>query len=450
MLVGLNRKNHSSNFYEYSLVAQAPKGYANNMPYFNLWIAFVLGLGCQLASADIAVDGKAANHNKPFSELPESARPNDAAISLYQDQLASHIERRKAQGRLYTIHPKGNAAPFKQASHTSSQALEKELANGYIVSYLFYASGVIQFNGKAKEGRFGRDINDATLFATHSTGKSISSYIVGHAICEGYISSIDEAIDWPMMRNTLYQGQPLRNLLNMNAGDKHTVDPNSSYVMGSTIHHRDLGLDTIAQLLEGTKKSGDEVFYNNFLTDVLANYVVFKAGSHYDGLMHRIFQDKVKIQHAVAYEKHKSTPTQGQFSNYYGQAQTLASYSYYMTRMDFLRVAEAMMKDYQNQTCVGQYLKNMQSQAKVWPKYRPNTNNSNLWVHTYAKKYGGQFYFDFYGMDERNVVATIGLHGQNMIIDMDNARIVVTNSAATGWDQRSLLLNVIKTGELPQ
>ena len=42
---------------------------------------------------------------------------------------------------------------------------------------------------------------------------------------------------------------------------------------------------------------------------------------------------------------------------YNGSPQTLASYSYYMTRLDFLRFAEAMMKDYQNETCVGNYLR---------------------------------------------------------------------------------------------
>ena len=42
-----------------------------------------------------------------------------------------------------------------------------------------------------------------------------------------------------------------------------------------------------------------------------------------------------------------------------------------MTRLDFLRFAEAMMKDYQNETCVGNYLRESQQQAKKWFKYRP-------------------------------------------------------------------------------
>jgi hypothetical protein len=33
---------------------------------------------------------------------------------------------------------------------------------------------------------------------------------------------------------------------------------------------------------------------------------------------------------------------------------------------------------------------------------------------------------------------------------MDNSRIVVIHSAATAWDQRVFLLNVIKDGQLPK
>jgi CubicO group peptidase (beta-lactamase class C family) len=408
--------------------------------------------GCQTLASMPQTDpgGKAVVHNEGNAELPEEITPNDATISLYSERRLSFIQRGKERGRLYTIQPKGNAITYQQELTENSQILERELSEGYILSYLYFENGAIRYNGKAKDGRFVSNIDDETLFYSHSTGKSITSYIVGHAICNGYISSMDEVIDWPMMSATLYQGQPLRNLLNMNAGDKHTVDRRSSRVMGSSTHHRDMGLDTSAALLDGTKKIGDEIFYNNVLADVIANYVAFKAGDNYDELMRNIFQEKVKIEHAVSYQKHTATLTDGRRSAYYGQAQTLASYSFYITRMDFLRIAEAMMKDYQNQTCVGKYLKESQTQAKSWPKYRPSGERRHLWLHNYAKKYGAQFYFDFHGMSDRNIMGTEGYNGQNMMIDMDNSRIVVTNSAATAWDQRVFILNVIKDGELPK
>ena len=105
------------------------------------------------------------------------------------------------------------------------------------------------------------------------------------------------------MKDTLYQGQPLRNLLNMSAGDKHTVNESANRVMGNKDHHRDMGLETIAKLLDGTKAKSKNIFYNNVLTDIIANYIAFKAGDKYDDLMKKVFQDKIKIKHNVSYEK---------------------------------------------------------------------------------------------------------------------------------------------------
>ena len=396
-----------------------------------------------------ADDGKAVSYGGAH-ELPEHARPNDATISLFEERKNKFIKKRKKQKRLYTIKPKGNAIEFNYDKNLTSLTLEKELSEGFILSYLYYENGVVKYNGTALDGRFKKDITNKTLFYTHSTGKSITSYIVGHAICDGYISSIDEIIDWPLMENTLYQGQPLRNLLNMSAGDKHTVNESANRVMGNKDHHRDMGLETIAKLLDGTKAKSKNIFYNNVLTDIIANYIAFKAGDKYDDLMKKVFQDKIKIKHNVSYEKKGRAKWDKNKSKYRGKPQTLASYSYFMTRLDFLRFAEAMMKDYQNKTCVCNYLRKSQNQAKKWYKFRPYRNNSLFWLHNYAKKYGSQFYFDFYEMEKRNIIATEGFNGQNILIDLDNSRIVVTNSAATGWDVRKFMLNVIREGKLPK
>ena len=386
-------------------------------------------------------------------EIPEDARPNDDTIAYFEIRKRMFIERLRERGRIYTIEPKGNAVEFNYDKNLPSSTLEKELSEGFILSYLFYDNGIIKYNGKAKDGRFILDITDDTLFFTHSTGKSITSYIVGHAICEGYISSIDEIIDWPLMKNTLYDGQPLRNLLNMSAGDSHVVNKNTNRFMGVKEHHRSMGLDTISYLLQGTKAKNNKVFYNNALADILANYIVFKSGDKYDELMKKVFQEKIKIKNPVAYEKHGQNTLYNKIEGYSESPQTLASYSYFMTRLDFLRVAEAMMKDFQNKTCVGNYLRESQEQAKKWYKYRPTTSsmkNPHFWIHNYAKKYGSQFYFDFYKMNNRNIMGTEGYNGQNMLIDLDNSKIVVTNSAATGWDVRKFILNVIRDGELPK
>ncbi len=410
----------------------------------------IMVLGLLLSGNAYADDGKAVSYGG-VNEMPEKARPNDATISLFEERKKRFIENQRRKGDLYIIEPIGNAVKFKYEKNLDSFSLKKELSKGYVLSYLFYDNGIVKYDGLAKKGRFKEDITNETLFFTHSVGKSITSYIVGHAICDGYISSIDEIIDWPLMKNTLYQGQPLRDLLNMNAGDMHVVDKDTSRFMGSTEHHRDMGLDTIAYLLDGTKKKGNRVFYNNALSDIIANYIVFKAGDKYDELMKKVFQDKIKIENTVSYQKHSQSRLYKIIDpKYNGSPQTLASYSYHVTRLDFLRIAESIMKDYQNKTCVGNYLRESQKQALNWYKYGPTKDNSRFWINRYSKKYGSQFYFDFYKMKNRNIIAADGLNGQIMLIDLDNSKIVTTNSAATGWNVNKLVLSVIRKGKLPK
>ena len=364
-------------------------------------------------------------------EIPEDARPNDATMSLYINKAKTFMRNQISKGEVYTVRPAGNAIPFDTDLSITSQTLEREFNEGYLLSYLYYDDGVVKYDAVPAKARFNKVINNDTYFFTHSTGKGITSYIVGHAICEGFISSIDEPVDWPPMRETLYQGQPLIDLLNMRAGDAHTVQPGATRWKGSDEHHRRLRLQQVAKILRGTQKRSNTLFYNNTLTDLIANYTAYKAGDQFDTLMKEIFQNKVKIENPVYLDK-----------------QNRISYSYFITRNDLLRIAVAMMKDYQNDTCVGQYLKELQSQEIPWPNYGAHDKRTVLMMN-YSRYYGGQFYWGFDGMRRRNIMGTSGALGQNILIDMDNSRIVVTQAIAAGWDTKSLMVDVIKRGELP-
>lgn len=364
-------------------------------------------------------------------EIPEDARPNDATMRLYIQKARTFMRNQIRNGEVYTVRPAGNAVPFDIDVSSTSQTLEREFNEGYLLSYLYYDDGVVKYDAVPAKARFNTVINNDSYFFTHSTGKSITSYIVGHAICEGYISSIDEPVDWPQMSETLYQGQPLIDLLNMKAGDAHTVQPGATRWKGSGEHHRRLRLQQVAKILRGTQESGKALFYNNTLTDLIANYTAYKAGDQFDTLMKKIFREKVKIENPVYLEK-----------------QNRISYSYFITRNDLLRIAVAMMKDYQNGTCVGQYLKDLQAQQIPWPNYGAHDKRTVLMMN-YARYYGGQFYWGFDGMRSRNIMGANGALGQNILIDLDNSRIVVTQAIAAGWDTKALMVDVIKKGELP-
>ena len=57
--------------------------------------SFVLASGQQMPMfPQTDPGGKAVIYNQPFQELPESARPNDATISLYEERRFNLIKRR--------------------------------------------------------------------------------------------------------------------------------------------------------------------------------------------------------------------------------------------------------------------------------------------------------------------------------------------------------------------
>ncbi len=392
-----------------------------------LAIAILTLTGCKTTSTN----GQHITDYGDGVEIPERARPNEATKRYYLRAQNYWIRTNIRRGRGYRIAPSGNAEPFQAQANPPSKKLQKEFETGSLLSYLYYDNGVVKYDGLPVQGRFKTNPNDDTYFFTHSTGKSITSYIVGHAICDGHIESINELVDWPVLSKTLYQGQPLIDLLNMSAGDSHLMEKGTTRWKGHPGHHRGLSLSEVAKILEGTEKRGSGVFYNNTLTDLIANYTEYKTGEDYDGLVRKIFQDKAKIQKPVYYErKHR------------------ASYSYWITRKDLLRVAIAMMEDYQAGNCVGQYLKDLQAQKKLWPNYGPHDKQTVLLMN-FSRHYGGQFYWSFDGMRNRNILGTDGKNGQNILIDLDNSRIVVTHAIAAGWDVRNLQHRVIKEGKLP-
>ena len=93
-----------------------------------------------------------------------------------------------------------------------------------LLSYLFFEDDKIVIDEMSPKERLGEFIDDSTKFRSNSVGKSMIGLLAGHAVCGGYIDSIDSKLnDWPMIQNTLYHNQKLIDLLNMNTGDHKIV-----------------------------------------------------------------------------------------------------------------------------------------------------------------------------------------------------------------------------------
>ena len=280
------------------------------------------------------------------------------------------------------------------------------------------------------------------LLPSHSMGKSLVSYVTGHAICEGYIDSVNVRLnDWPLIKNTLYEDSMLHDLLNMKAGDQKWVGErrnvgSDNRIKGSKNENVNvIGLMKVMnEYLRGTEKSKLVYNYSALTTNVILNYVKYKTGDDWEKLLNKVYSEHVGVKNSVYLQRSKK---------YLKSDFVSARYSFYANRYDYLRIAKAMMDDWHNDTCAGKYLKTIY-ESRV--KKKDSTKEADD-VGLYTKAYGGQFHFDIYGIKKtRKIIGMSGFAGQQILIDLDNKRIIVVNSLYKNYNWKKIVHTVIKKG----
>lgn len=395
------------------------------------------------------------------TQIPNNTKlqPNDATVSYYY-KMNDKI--RLMVNRTYKVDPSNNPVEFvKKIEH--HKAIDREMMTTTAFSYLYYEDGFVIYDAMPPNGRFSMVLDNSSYFSSHSMGKSITSYKIGHAICEGYIKSIDALIaDWPLMKNTLYYGQPLIKLLNMTAGDTNVIKRGEGNFIktGRNIHGGAAagGLSAFVknpQELANTKPINAPRFsYSNLTADVLFNYMMHRVGPDFDTFITNFYQNKIRIKHPIYLAMN---PLEGQpnFASTEDQIkQGVGRYGVSATRYDYLRIAKAMMDDWQNDTCEGKYLKSVYDRRvsanrriSSWDKKDRRWGEPDFELA--SKKYGGQFWSDAAGLSGRSILVMNGANGQTIVMDMDRSRIVVISAGtAHHVNQKKLAYEPIKYGRI--
>ena len=152
-------------------------------------------------------------------QIPEKANPNYETLVAYFEKYQFD----KYGFDRYESQISDNPYKF-QFNLREEKYLDKQLKKTALLSYLLFEKDKIVVDKISPNERFGKYIKDDTKFDSRSVGKSLTSYVLGHAICEGYIEGLDHRInDWDLIKNTLYENQKLIDLLNMRAGDQKYV-----------------------------------------------------------------------------------------------------------------------------------------------------------------------------------------------------------------------------------
>ena len=370
------------------------------------------------------------------SEIPNDANPDYKILKHY---LKKYIkDRQDRKGYKFKVKASKNFKKFN-FNLKKDDFVNKQLNETAMLSYLMYENGNITVDEITPKERFGKIFKNKTQYISNSVGKSLISYIAGHAICKGYISGINHRLnDWSVLENTLFYDQPIINLLNMSSGSQnyaHTVYG----LLGSNRWVNSVSVQSIMKKeLKNSEVARLRYNYSNLDTNIVASYVLYKMGhKEFKNLLNEILVDKAGIEHDLWL--FKQVPS--------SKLATL-TYSYYASRYDYLRIAVAMLEDWNNNTCEGQYLKSLfENRIKKIDPSDPTawtfvSLSDDGWGST--STYGGQFHMDITEMEDRPIFVMDGYGGQSHNIDFENNKIISIMAIHRDYDWMKLVHQKLK------
>ena len=327
-----------------------------------------------------------------------------------------------------------NEFEFDLQTNDLSKIVEEQIKDKKtgLVSYILFENNKILVDQNRKSKYRGP-------YPSHSVGKSLVSLVTGYAMCGGYINhTVFDRIDYPTVVGTLYENQRLIDLLNMQAGDDEIVgDRIYNYdnpIRGKGPNVNTIPIETVMKKYfkgEDGLEPGVYFNYSAMTTNVIMNYVIYKTGDDWEKLLHKVFVEDAKVEKRVYFSKTLNKNKVGnRKSGEYGR------YSFYAERYDYLRIANLIMSHWKNDTCVGKYLKTMYENRvdRQYGRYSKFEGN-----HRVAQTYGGQFLWDAIGIEDRPILMMDGAHGQQVVIDFDNNKIITAHSVERHYDYYSLI-----------
>ena len=377
-------------------------------------------------------------------------------LIIFLSSLLNSISLAKHQNEPYEPHSwgkfkvKGSDNYYEFESELiEDKSVKKEIKNNQktgLISYLLFEDNKIIID--EEDLPYYIKSNNG-IMPSHSVGKSLVSYVLGHAICEGYIDNINITLnDWSVLDGTLYKGQKLIDILNMRAGDQKIIGEinfNSDNGIQDKTGKRKLNVNTFPikdvmklKIIQNSKKSKAVYNYNALATNLLMNYTIFKTGDDWEKLLNKVFNEHVRIKDSVWF--HKTVKHNKDID-----PRETGRYSFYANRYDYLRIGKRILDDWNNDTCTGKYLKTIYEQRiKKNKKSYKGDKMGQFSVSQYSKKYGGQFHFDVIGLAKKKILAMDGFGGQQLIVDFDSGRIIVVHSLDRHYNWKKIVHKKLK------
>ena len=296
----------------------------------------------------------------------------------------------------------------KLIENKNTKKIDKIIKKKSLLSVLYFDGENIVVDKKSEKIK-----NDTKLYSM-SISKSFLSYILGNAICDGHIKSLDDKISKyvPEAKGTLYENSTFKELINMAAGDINFASRkagSAKFFYAADIDQRKTTAKDYLLSSSGIKISKKTFNYNNFLPDLVARAIDVSV----PGGLKNLYQDFAN----------KSGTNSEMFYLTDDNGWPLLHGYFYANREDFLRLGIQISKDWNSNSCIGNYLNGIE---KMKIKTDKDQNSD----------YSGYFWYD---QNNKSRHAQLRGHGgQRIHIDIEKGSVLVYSSIAKDYDNKSI------------
>lgn len=216
-------------------------------------------------------------------------KPPTASILTWTGDKQAHGYRTiETIFRTHVIHRGAKVHPLPKAAHQIAPTFEWQGKTWTLDDYMkaYRVSGVLVLkDGKILLERYGLGRKPTDRWTSFSVAKSVTSTLVGAAIQDGKIKSLDDPVTLyiPDLRGSAYEGVSVRNMLMMSSGVKWNedyVDPKSDVAVAGTAI-LEPGVDPIVSYLRKLPRAhepGTTFHYNTGETDLVGILVSNAVG----------------------------------------------------------------------------------------------------------------------------------------------------------------------------
>ncbi|MCG8669650.1 MAG: beta-lactamase family protein [Pseudomonadales bacterium] len=272
---------------------------------------------------------------------------------------------------------------------------------------------VIVHNDKVIHEAYDYGNDERSTFASWSVAKSFTSALVGIAIEDGYINSVEDlVVDYvPELATTAYATSTIEDVLEMASG----VDFSETYMIGTDVWNLQLAIggnleDEVTQYVELKNEPGTFNAYKSLDTQVLGLLLVRATGQTVSSYLETRLWEPAGMTNDATWLADKE-----------GLEATFCCLQ--ATTRDFAKLGLIYLNNgYYN----GQQIINEQWISASLDTSKPHLQPGNHSQSDYDWGYGYQWWF----RDERNDYSAVGIFNQFVYIDPEKNLVIAKNSAA--------------------